>query len=292
MATLGEELKAAREAKGYTLRQIAEKTRISHMFLKALEEDDYEVIPGDIFVTGFLRTYAKELGLNEKEMLAKYREIFPKPEEPQPLELDTSQHQPRKPSLIRIRRGEKRARKIPFYAIVAAGLALGALLTALSLLLTPKVPTPPPKTVAAPQPAPFKRATTAFKQATSTSRRVTTTLQENQPQAVGQLALKLTGMDRSWYSYKVDKGRRVSGILEKGQTLSVAAQDEILLDLGNAGGVQVEFDGKVLGPFGPSGGAVKNILFTRDKPGVVLPDRSGRISNVMHGNDPAQMMNR
>lgn len=292
MATLGEELKAAREAKGYTLRQIAEKTRISHTFLKALEEDDYEVIPGDIFVTGFLRTYAKELGLDEKEMLAKYREIYPKPKEHlQPQETEPSQHQPRKPSLIKIRRGEKSAKKIPFYAIVAAGLALGALLTALSLILTPKeakIPAPPPKPAPVAQPAPLKQATTAFKLATS-FRHVTTV---PSPQAKGPLTLKLTAKENSWYSYKTDKGQRTSAILQKGQTLSISAGEEILLDLGNAGGVQVEFGGKALNPFGPTGAPVKNILFTRDKPGVVLPPRSGQISNVMHGNDPEHMINR
>ncbi|MHB8174823.1 MAG: helix-turn-helix domain-containing protein, partial [Nitrospirota bacterium] len=75
MPTIGEELKAAREAKGLSLTEIAEKTRISHTFLKALEEDDYSVIPGDVFITGFLRTYSKELGLSVKDMLARYREL-------------------------------------------------------------------------------------------------------------------------------------------------------------------------------------------------------------------------
>lgn len=291
MATIGEELKAAREAKGFTLTQIAEKTRISHTFLKALEEDDYAVIPGEIFVTGFLRTYAKELGLSEKEILAKYREIYPKPKEPQPPQPETNQHQP-KPSLLRIRRGERKPKKVPLYVIVLAGLALGALLTGLSLILTPKEPavktaTPLSRPAAAPQPAP---PSPAFKPATSV--RHITAVPEQKPQEKGQLVLKLTARESSWYSYKTDKGRRKSAVLEKGQTLEVAAGEEILLDLGNAGEVTVEFNGKLLKPFGGTGVAVKNILFTKDKPGVVLPQQTGQISNVMHGNDPAYMMNR
>ncbi len=82
MPTIGEELKAAREAQGLSLTEIAEKTRISHTFLKALEEDDYSVIPGEVFVIGFLRTYSKELGLNVKDVMARYRELFPPKEVP------------------------------------------------------------------------------------------------------------------------------------------------------------------------------------------------------------------
>jgi cytoskeleton protein RodZ len=294
MATLGEELKAAREAKGFTLTQIAETTRISHTFLKALEEDDYSVIPGEIFVTGFLRTYAKELGLSEKDMLAKYRELYPKPKEPQTPLPEINQHKPRKPSLIRITRGEKKARKVPLHTILLAGLALGALLTALSLFITkePQVKTtqPPPAPATAPQTAPPVHAINIFKQATSFRR--ATTAQAQRREEKGQLVLKLTAKERSWYSYKADNGARKSAVLDRGQTLEITAVDEILLDLGNAGGITAEFNGKPMSPLGGPGVAVKNILFTRDKQGVVLPQKTGQISNVMHGNDPAYLMNR
>ena len=127
MATLGEELREAREKKGLTLEQIAETTRISHTFLKALEEDNYTVIPGDVFVTGFLRSYARELGIDEKHVLARYRDVHPQhneeaqPAAPQAAEV---QHFP-KPSLLRIRRAHHPAnKKTSLYFIILGGLLL------------------------------------------------------------------------------------------------------------------------------------------------------------------------
>jgi cytoskeletal protein RodZ len=70
MATLGEELKAARESRGLTLRQIAEKTLISMSFLAALEADDY-IHTRRLCHKVFLRSYARELGILEKEALAR-----------------------------------------------------------------------------------------------------------------------------------------------------------------------------------------------------------------------------
>ena len=178
MATLGEELREAREKKGLTLEQIAETTRISHTFLKALEEDNYTVIPGDVFVTGFLRSYARELGIDEKHVLARYRDVHPQhneeaqPAAPQAAEV---QHFP-KPSLLRIRRAHHPAnKKTSLYFIILGGLLLGALLTGITMLLTPKEPNPEippaPPVVAtrkpAPPPQPFNQATTAFKPVTT-----------------------------------------------------------------------------------------------------------------------------
>ncbi len=119
MATLGEELRAAREDKGLTLRQIAEKTRISLSFLTALEADDYSSIPGEVFVTGFLRSYARELGIPENEMLAKYRQLNPPPAEPSYSQVKT-QHKP-KPSLMRIPHGLV-VKKMPLPVLIVAGL--------------------------------------------------------------------------------------------------------------------------------------------------------------------------
>src|SRR5512143_3986166 len=118
MATLGEELKAAREKSGLTLEQIAETTRISHTFLKALEEDDYAVIPGEVFVTGFLRSYARELGLDEKHVLARYRDAHPLQREEEQPEPAKEVQQKLKPALTRLGRGFTTKRRSPLYLII------------------------------------------------------------------------------------------------------------------------------------------------------------------------------
>jgi len=279
MATIGEELKAARERKGLTIGEVAEKTRISHSFLKALEDEDYSVIPGEVFVTGFLRTYAKELGLDQKELVARYKENRLPPVEPQSEKpAEKVQHEP-KPSIMKIGRGERPARRMPLYVIILAGLLLGALLTGVTLLLTPKQepaqapPMPAPEAVT-PPPAPFAPATTSFGQATA-FKPMTAARAAKPGEKKGPLVLKLTADEKSWYSYKSDGVERKSGQLAKGASLQVVADREILLDIGNAGGVTVEFDGKTLKPYGPHG-----------SPGIVQPPKPGQVSNVMRGNQP------
>jgi cytoskeletal protein RodZ len=71
-ATFGEQLRVAREARGITLREISEQTRISTRYLEAIESDDYKRLPGGIFNKSFIKAYAKYIGFDEKEALEAY----------------------------------------------------------------------------------------------------------------------------------------------------------------------------------------------------------------------------
>ena len=62
--TVGARLRAAREKRGVSLRQIANSTRISVMSLEALERSDLSRLPGGIFTRAFIRAYAQEVGLD------------------------------------------------------------------------------------------------------------------------------------------------------------------------------------------------------------------------------------
>ena len=62
--TVGARLRAAREKRGVSLRQIADSTRISVMSLEALERSDLSRLPGGIFTRAFVRAYAEEVGLD------------------------------------------------------------------------------------------------------------------------------------------------------------------------------------------------------------------------------------
>src|SRR5438034_7949360 len=73
MPTLGEELRHKREQRGITLAEIAEATRIGTRFLKAIETDNYGLLPGGIFTRSFIRAYAKQVGMNEDEAVALYQ---------------------------------------------------------------------------------------------------------------------------------------------------------------------------------------------------------------------------
>jgi cytoskeleton protein RodZ len=69
---LGHILREARETKGLTLREVQEKTRISSRFLEALEMGDYDRLPTPTHVRGFLRNYARFLGLDPDPLLERY----------------------------------------------------------------------------------------------------------------------------------------------------------------------------------------------------------------------------
>jgi cytoskeletal protein RodZ len=74
MASLGQALKEEREARHISLEEIASTTKIVSRYLEALENDRFDLMPGGFFIKGIIRTYAKALGLNPDEILARYRE--------------------------------------------------------------------------------------------------------------------------------------------------------------------------------------------------------------------------
>ena len=76
MKTVGEILKKTRVEKNLSLEEVENKTKIRKKFLEALEEDNWEKIPGAAYTKGFLKNYLDFLGLPEKETLAIFRRQF------------------------------------------------------------------------------------------------------------------------------------------------------------------------------------------------------------------------
>ncbi|MCS6818191.1 MAG: DUF4115 domain-containing protein [Blastocatellia bacterium] len=72
--TLGQELKRRREARGIELEDISNATRVAVRFLRAIEEDDFQSLPGGLFTRSFIRTYARHVGMDEEEAIARYYE--------------------------------------------------------------------------------------------------------------------------------------------------------------------------------------------------------------------------
>lgn len=66
------DLQKRRKDRGVTLESIAENTKISIRFLKAIEDGDFKQLPGGIFDTSYLRQYAAAVGLDEKRLLEAY----------------------------------------------------------------------------------------------------------------------------------------------------------------------------------------------------------------------------
>jgi len=68
----GERLKRERELREISLDELSKSTRISSRFLDALENEDWQKLPGGVFGHGFVRTIARYLGLDEEALLAEY----------------------------------------------------------------------------------------------------------------------------------------------------------------------------------------------------------------------------
>ncbi|MCC6327371.1 MAG: helix-turn-helix domain-containing protein [Acidobacteria bacterium] len=73
--SLGEKLRAAREERGITISEVAEQTRISPLYLEAIDRNDFKTLPGGIFNKGFVRSYAKYVGVSEQEALQDYARL-------------------------------------------------------------------------------------------------------------------------------------------------------------------------------------------------------------------------
>src|SRR5947207_13014343 len=72
LATFGEELKREREIRGTSLKEISDDTKISKRFLEANEKNDHKTLPAPVFTRGFVREYARYLGLSSEEMVNRY----------------------------------------------------------------------------------------------------------------------------------------------------------------------------------------------------------------------------
>ena len=74
--TLGEKLRQAREERGISISEVAEQTRISSHYLASIENDDFRTLPGGIFNKGFVKSYAKYVGVDEQEALQDYSRLI------------------------------------------------------------------------------------------------------------------------------------------------------------------------------------------------------------------------
>ena len=72
MDSIGDFFKQVRETKGLTVEEVASKTRIRTDFVKALEEGNFAKLPDQVFARGFVRSYARSLGLDEDDAIHRF----------------------------------------------------------------------------------------------------------------------------------------------------------------------------------------------------------------------------
>jgi cytoskeletal protein RodZ len=141
---IGASLREARERQGLSLEEVEAATRIRERYLEALEDERFEVLPGNAYVRAFLREYARFLGLDGERLASEFAARFPEDEAPAPVP----------PVPVRRRRWSARTA-----AVVIGAVALALIVT---LLAWHPSSTSSPKTVAEPPPpAPRAHARTA-----------------------------------------------------------------------------------------------------------------------------------
>jgi cytoskeleton protein RodZ len=71
-ASIGEQLRLARQERGIPLREISDQTRISIRYLEAIEANDFKRLPGGVYNRNFVKAYARCIGYDEKEAIEAY----------------------------------------------------------------------------------------------------------------------------------------------------------------------------------------------------------------------------
>lgn len=146
MESIGEFFRQVRETKGLTVDEVASKTRIRSDFVKALEEGNFAKLPDQVFARGFVRSYARSLGLDEEDAIHRFAQsagsFYDKHEERERLR----QHQ------VKEERRKKQNRR-------AVAVAIGvAILTLVWLLSREQPSTLVRRAVLEPPPVPVKRS--------------------------------------------------------------------------------------------------------------------------------------
>lgn len=78
MKEIGDKLKEARQAQGYTLDDLQQMTKIQKRYLIAVEEGNLEVLPGNFYARAFIKQYADSVGLNGEDLIKEHMDTLPK----------------------------------------------------------------------------------------------------------------------------------------------------------------------------------------------------------------------
>jgi len=258
METIGVWLRRVREAKGSTLEEAEAATHIRPRFLEALEAGDFTVFSGgEVQVRGFLRIYARYLGLSPDEVLARYdtevrgvRAMTPSDAsakaQPAPSARPTTGSAVYRPRNVPA--STSRLRRMSLEKLMAVGLVLIALLTVVAgagYLVSRDSGEPAATTVTsviATTPSEAGRPPTAAGALTSPS--ATPTFPAD-PQ--GAVTLTLEATEHVWVRVKRDGQTAFEGLMATGQVETWSAQELIVVETGNGAGLLVTVNGQPQG---------------------------------------------
>ena len=257
--TFGEELRRERLIREVSLEEISAATKISVRLLSALEASDISRLPAPVYSRGFIRAYARHLGLDPDEMVNAYlADVAP--------EKSREVEGARKGRLrSRFLRG-RRAAGTMVVSVTAILLLLGLIArperrptTAAPVPRREIAPVSFKNVAVSPGPALVARGDSAPAMAADDL--------VPSPKAPTGVTMILEYEQDSWTEVSADGATIFSGVVRRGFRREFQAREGFRLSLGNAGGVRVTVDGRALEPLGQAGQVVKNLPLPADRQG-------------------------
>jgi cytoskeleton protein RodZ len=281
VAELGQQLREAREARGLTVDEVAQGTRIRAAYIKALEEERFADLPAPVYVRGFLRNYATFLGLDAEELIGTLElqsGAFQAPHRHPPQQISAPVWRGPSPRamagalvlillvafiafIFRQYSQFTASRSTSVFAAAPSPTPITLAATAIPIPTVTPIPTLPPSPtpkLAAVATKPPVAPTTAPVQATATAAPPPPSpTPEATPTQTAPVVLSLRASSDSWLRVTVDGQIAFEGTLLPGTTRTWDGTKFITVRYGNAGGVSVTVNGIAQGVVGQPGQVVE-----------------------------------
>ena len=243
--TVGDRLKAAREAAGLSIAEIAQRTRVNGRHLAAIERGDHDALPAAPYSIGFVKAFARTVGLESEAVAAQFRREWDR-EAFTPVE--AVRYEPSDPSRMPSRMLAWTAALVALVIMSAYGVWRSGMFTGQTAEDRARIAAAAPAAdTAAPTPAPAPQAPAA-------------------PAAAPRGPVLLTAIEPAWIRvYEREGATLFQGELAQGQSYEVpAAAADPLIRLGRAEAVRVSVGGREVAPLGPPARTVKDVSLKAD----------------------------
>ncbi len=275
MPALGDRFRSAREARGLSLSDVSEQIRIRSIYLAAIEEENWSAVGAPVYIRGFLRTYARFLGLDPEDVVAAFNGEVPAAQ--------TASQAANEPS--RAAEAGRHARPSGPYLIWIAGV-IAVLLVAFvvynevtmhrsaTVVIETAAPSATPSVLpsnapspgaalalsaAAPPPCPSPSAALGASPRASAAPSPTPcpspSITPEQIAALGAQSMAIVLTAPSWLRVTVDGSVSMEGTFPAGTSRAFHGKAAVVR-VGNAGGVAIYVDGKDVGKLGKSGDVI------------------------------------
>lgn len=268
---LGDLLRETREQKNLSLDDVEKGTNIRKLYIKSIEEGNYEKLPGEVFLKGFIKTYGKFLGLDSQKLIEQYKQekntpnpaeeinIETKKEEVAPSPTEENKQQEKNSSTKTVNIQTKKEKNIPKIDSFSANqeylqshknnskrnilLVVAILIVIIGAVVVF-----------------ISSQGSSDTKTTTTTETVTVTETENQAKEpepiVSGAEVKAVFNEDCWTEVKVDGKVVLSETVKKGNTLTWKGDKQVDVTVGNAGAVDVTFNNQPAGKLGDIGAVV------------------------------------